>query len=182
MRLLFVQVCCSMTSDYEICWTFIAVVCSTISSVQKSPHLRLKENSVISAPGLFCGLAREPLKRLHPLKLVKLKAEGHGQRLFIEATFMCRLAADIFNIRPRAPSETLQRATCELCRVIPPLTAMEMWRERERACTVTGNRPVLSCHSMCSSWRETSLFDTHAVTLLGIMFCMICCQQVPILK
>lgn len=87
VRLLFVQVRCSMTSDYEICWTFTAFVFSTIWSVQKSPHLRVKENSVISGPGQFCSGAPLLLHHLqlpHPLKLVKLKAEGHSQRLFIE--------------------------------------------------------------------------------------------------
>lgn len=169
VRLLFVQVCCSMTSDYEICWTFVGFAFSTIWCVQKSPHLRVKENSVISVSGRFCGLA--------PLRPLKLKREGHSQRLFIEATLMCGLTADISNVKLWATSELSRE---------PPVSSAwlfllsQWWRCGERELVLAGSRPELSCRCICSSYTMASLFDMHTVTLWGMTVCMITLLQVPI--
>lgn len=173
VRPLFMQVCCSMTCDYEICWTFIALVCSTIYCDQKSPHLRVKENSVISGMGQFCGLAsnhsctaRTPL---HLLKLGKGNAEGHSQRLFMELLWCAdwQLIFPRYNVKLWATRWTLRRATCELCcLVIPPLAAVAMWGG-SLYCTA-GIRPQLSCQNKCSSQEKTTLSDTLCCSAAGL--------------
>lgn len=170
MWLLFVQVCCSVTAGYEICWTFIAFVFSTIWSVQ-SPHLRGKENSVISVSGQFCGYSPPTDAPLHPLRL---KAEGHSQRLFIVDALMCGLTADMSNIKLWATSELCSEPPVSLAWLflLSPRWRCAVW---ELVLSLAADRTELSLSMFITE--PMSLFDTHAVTLRGTILSMITPQR-----
>lgn len=94
--------------------------------------------------------------------------KGHSQRLFMEVLWCAgwQLIFARYKVKLRATHWTLRRATCELCcLVIPPLTAVEMWRGNLH-CTA-GIRPQLSCQSKCSSQEKTTLFDVLFFFLQG---------------
>lgn len=98
------QVCCSMTSDYETCGTFIAFVFSTICSVpKKSPFESQGKQCDFRPRSILWCITHRPL--LHhptppcPLKLAELKAEGAQSALIYRATLMCGLTADISNVQ-----------------------------------------------------------------------------------
>lgn len=99
---------CKMTSYYEICWTFIAFVFSTIWCGENPPfESQGKQCDFRRGSILWFSPPPRPLYLLQPLKRVKQRAEG-AQSAFIyrEATFMCGLTADISNIKLWAASET----------------------------------------------------------------------------
>lgn len=75
--------------------------------------------------GSILRFSPRPLRS--PWTLSSWKQRGHSQRLFIGATLMCGLTADISNIKLWATSE-LCREPPVSCLVIPPLTLMEMLR------------------------------------------------------
>lgn len=154
-----------MTYKYEICWTFIAFVFSTIRPVQKSPLLRVKENSVISVLGQFCGLAPDRSPPPEPRTLSSWKQRGHSQRLFIGATLMCGLTADISNIKLWATSE-LCREPPVSCLVIPHLMLMEMLRG-SLYCGWKQARTELSVYMFIKQFRA-----------IWCLYCHACCYTV----
>lgn len=124
MWLLFVQVCYTMTSGYEIWWTVTAFVFSTIWSVQKRPPFESKGKQHDFHLRSTLWLSPPTLPPLHHLKL---KVEGHSQRLFIEASLMYGLTADISNIKLWAISELYRKPpVSSACMVISPVTVTEM--------------------------------------------------------
>lgn len=113
--------CCSMTSGYEIhslCF-FNHLVCS------EKPPFESQGKQRDFRPGSILRFSPPTTPPLHPLKL---NAEGHSQRLFIEATLMCGLTADISNIKLWATSELCRKPPVSSDWFNPPPTVMEMYR------------------------------------------------------
>lgn len=60
VQLLFMQVCCSMTYDYETCWTLIAFCYFNHSLCSKKPPFKSQGKHCDFWPGWFCGICCIP--------------------------------------------------------------------------------------------------------------------------
>lgn len=102
---------------------------------EKAPIWESSKTAWFPSRGRACGLPFLPTPppdhstRLHPLQL---KAEGHSQRLFIEAALMWGLTADISNIKLWATSEPCRQPPVRPARLFIPSQHGEDVEKRER--------------------------------------------------
>lgn len=115
--------------------------------------------------GSILRFGPRPLPPPEPRTLSSRKQRGHSQRLFIGATLMCGLTADISNIKLWATSE-LCREPPVSCLVIPHLMLMEMLRG-SLYCGWKQARTELSVYMFIKQFRA-----------IWCLYCHACCYTV----